>query len=271
MLLVGRRRSQRAETEQHQFGFGTDRYFYGFIVAVVLFTVGALFSVYEGVHRIAHPERVDSPVVAFAVLGVAIVLESFSLRTAIAASNPTRGQHGLGHFIRHAKAPELPTVLLEDMAALAGLVFALTGVALSAITHRGEWDGAGSLAIGCLLGVVAVILAIEMKSLLIGESASAEVERAIVTALEDGSEVQRIIHLRTLHLGPDALLVAAKIAIRGEATGGSIASGIDAAERRIRAAVPIAKTIYLEPDLYREAGADEDDPAVRAVLRDPDE
>jgi cation diffusion facilitator family transporter len=271
LLLVGRRRSQRAETEQHQFGFGTERYFYGFIVAVVLFTVGALFSVYEGVHRIAHPERVDSPVVAFAVLGVAIVLESFSLRTAIAASNPTRGQHGLGHFIRHAKAPELPTVLLEDMAALAGLVFALTGVALSAITHRGEWDGAGSLAIGCLLGVVAVILAIEMKSLLIGESASAEVERAIVTALEDGSEVQRIIHLRTLHLGPDALLVAAKIAIRGEATGGSIASGIDAAERRIRAAVPIAKTIYLEPDLYREAGADEDDPAVRAVLRDPDE
>ena len=244
LLLVGRRRSQRAETEQHQFGFGTERYFYGFIVAVVLFTVGALFSVYEGVHRIAHPERVDSPVVAFAVLGVAIVLESFSLRTAIAASNPTRGQHGLGHFIRHAKAPELPTVLLEDMAALAGLVFALTGVALSAITHRGEWDGAGSLAIGCLLGVVAVILAIEMKSLLIGESASAEVERAIVTALEDGSEVQRIIHLRTLHLGPDALLVAAKIAIRGEATGGSIASGIDAAERRIRAAVPIAKTIF---------------------------
>jgi divalent metal cation (Fe/Co/Zn/Cd) transporter len=206
--------------------------------------------------------------VAFAVLGVAIILESFSLRTAVVASNLTRGKHGLGHFIRHAKAPELPTVLLEDMAALAGLVFALAGVALSAITHRGQWDGAGSLAIGCLLGVVAVILAIEMKSLLIGESASAQVERAIVTALEDGPEVQRVIHLRTLHLGPDALLVAAKVAIRAEETGGSIASGIDAAERRIRAAVPIAKTIYLEPDLYREAGADEDDPAVRAVLRD---
>jgi cation diffusion facilitator family transporter len=270
LLLVGRSRSRRAETAQHQFGFGTERYFYGFIVAVVLFTVGALFSVYEGVHRIAHPEKVDSPVVAFAVLGIAIILESFSLRTAVRASNLTRGEHGLFYFIRHAKAPELPTVLLEDMAALAGLAFALAGVALSTITHRGEWDGAGSLAIGALLGVVAVILAIEMKSLLIGESASAEVAHAIVTALEDGPEVQQVIHLRTLHLGPDALLVAAKIAIRREETGGSIASRIDAAERRIRAAVPIAKTIYLEPDLYRPAGADQDDPAV-AVLRDPDE
>jgi cation diffusion facilitator family transporter len=269
LLLVGRSRSRRAETEQHQFGFGTERYFYGFIVAVVLFTVGALFSVYEGVHRIAHPEKVDSPVVAFAVLGVAIILESFSRGKAVRAAKQSPGPRGLAYFIRHAKAPELPTVLLEDMAALTGLVFALAGVALSAVTHRGEWDGAGSLAIGCLLGVVAVILAIEMKSLLIGESASAEVVRSIVTALEDGPEVQRVIHLRTLHLGPDALLVAAK-AIRREETGGSIAAGIDAAEHRIRAAVPIAKTIYLEPDLYRPAGADQDDPAV-AVLRDPDE
>jgi len=270
LLLVGRRRSRRAETEEHQFGFGTERYFYGFIVAVVLFTVGALFSVYEGLDRIAHPERVDSPAVAFAVLAVGIILESFSLRTAVVASRPARGPHGLGHFIRHAKAPELPTVLLEDMAALAGLAFALAGVALTAITHQGEWDGAGSLAIGCLLGVVAVILALEMKSLLLGESASAEVVHAIVTALEDGPEVLRVIHLRTVHLGPDALLVAAKVAIRGDETGDRIARGIDAAEARVRAAVPIAQVIYLEPDLYRPADADEADPAV-AVLRDPDE
>ena len=270
LLLVGRRRSRRAQTEQHQFGFGTERYFYGFIVAVVIFTVGALFSVYEGVHRIAHPAQVDSPVVAFAVLGVAIILESFSLRTAVAASNLTKGRHGLVYFIRHAKAPELPTVLLEDLAALAGLVFALAGVTLSAITHRGEWDGAGSLAIGCLLGVVAVILAVEMKSLLIGESASDEVVHAIVTALENGPELQRVIHLRTLHVGPEVLLVAAKVAIRRGETGGSIASGIDAAERRVRAAVPIAQIIYLEPDLYRPDDTDETDPAV-TVLRDPDE
>src|ERR1022692_3980 len=271
LLLVGRSRSRRAETAQHQFGFGPERYLYGFIVAVVLFTVGALFSVYEGVHRITHPETVESPAVAFAVLGIAMVLESFSLRTALAQSRQARGQRGLGHFIRHAKAPELPTVLLEDLAALTGLTVALAGVALSAITHQGEWDGAGSLAIGGLLGGVAVILAIEMKSLLIGESASEQIERAIVTALEDGPELQRVIHLRTVHLGPEALLVAAKVAIRGEETGLSIASGIDAAERRVRAAVPIAKMIYLEPDMYRAAQADVTDPAVRAVLRDPGE
>jgi cation diffusion facilitator family transporter len=271
LLLVGRRRSRRAETEEHQFGYGQERYFYGFVVAVVLFTVGALFSIYEGVHRISHPETVESPVVALAVLGVAIILEAFSLRTALVASNQARGDHGLGHFIRHAKAPELPTVLLEDLAALTGLVLALAGVALSAITHHPQWDGVGSLAIGCLLGVVAWILAIEMKSLLIGEAASTEVEHLIVTALEDGPELQRVIHLRTVHIGPDALLVAAKVGIRSEQTGASITRGIDAAERRVRAAVPIAQIIYLEPDLYRAAEADEADPAVRAVLRDPAE
>jgi cation diffusion facilitator family transporter len=267
LLLVGRRRSRRAETEQHQFGFGQERYFYGFVVAVVLFTVGAVFSVYEGVHRITHPEAVVSPAVAFAVLGIAIILESFSLRTALAASNKARAEHGLVYFIRHAKAPELPTVLLEDLAALVGLVFALAGVALSTITHHPEWDGVGSLAIGGLLGVVAVILATEMKSLLIGESAGAEVERAIVTALEAGPEVQRVIHLRTLHMGPESLLVAAKIAISGADSAALVAAGIDAAERRIRSAVPIAEMIYLEPDIYHPGKADVTDPAIRAVRR----
>jgi cation diffusion facilitator family transporter len=271
LLLVGRRRSKRAETEAHQFGFGTERYFYAFIVAVVLFTVGALFSIYEGWHRITHPEEVVSPLVAVAVLGVAIILESFSLRTALAASKQARGGLSLGHFIRHTKAPELPTVLLEDLAALAGLAFALAGVALSAITKQPVWDGLGSLAIGVLLAVVAIILAVKMKSLLIGEAASEEVEHAIVTALEAGPELQRVIHLRTVHLGPEALLVAAKVAIRRDEIGASIASGIDAAEHRVRAAVPIAQIIYLEPDLYRAAEADATDPAIRAVLRDPAE
>src|ERR1700729_1219609 len=232
LLLVGRRRSRRAETEEHQFGYGMERYFYAFIVAVVLFTVGALFSIYEGWHRITHPAEVVSPLVALAVLGVAIILESASLRTALAQSKEARGERGLSQFIRRAKAPELPTVLLEDLAALAGLAVALAGVTLSAITHQPGWDGLGSLAIGCLLGLVAVILAIKMKSLLIGESASEDVEHAIVAALEGGPELERVIHLRTVHLGPEALLVAAKIAIRGGATGAAIATGIDPAGRR---------------------------------------
>ena len=269
LLLVGRRRSRRAGTEQHPFGFGLESYFYAFVVAVVLFTVGALFSVYEGIHRISHPEQVSSPVVAFAVLAVAIVLESLSLRTALAASAPELRSRGLRRFIQQAKAPELPTVLLEDMAALIGLFVALVGVSMATITGNGRWDGAGSLAIGMVLGLVAVILAIEMKSLLIGEAATAATERAVVTALEDGPEIEQVIHLRTLHLGPDALLIAAKVAVRPQASGSAIARAIDTAEQRVRAAVPIAQVIYLEPDLYRAGDADTGDPAVRAAHREP--
>ena len=269
LLLLGRSRAQQAQTEEHPFGFGRERYFYAFVVAVVLFTVGALFSLYEGIHKILSPEPVRSPVVAFAVLGIAICLESFSLRTAVRETNLVRGRNGWTAFIRRAKAPELPAILLEDVAALAGLVFATAGVTLAVITGNGVWDGAGSLAIGVLLGCVAAVLAVEMKSLLIGESASAETERAIVTALEDGPEVQCVIHLRTLHMGPESLLVAAKIAISGADSAALVAAGIDAAERRVRRAVPIAEMIYLEPDIYRAARADATDPAIRAVRRRP--
>jgi cation diffusion facilitator family transporter len=269
LLLVGRHRSRRAGTEQHPFGFGLESYFYAFVVAVVLFTVGALFSVYEGIHRIAHPEKVTDPVVALAVLGVAIVLESLSLRTALIAAASELRSRGLRRFIQQAKAPELPTVLLEDMAALTGLVVALAGVTMATITGNGRWDGAGSLAIGVVLGLVAIVLAIEMKSLLIGEAATADTERAVVTALEESPELEQVIHLRTLHLGPDALLIAAKVAVRPQASGSAIAQAIDRAEQRVRAAVPIAQVIYLEPDLYRAGDADTGDPAVRAALREP--
>jgi cation diffusion facilitator family transporter len=267
LLLLGRSRAARAQTEEHPFGFGRERYFYAFIVAVVLFTGGAAFSVFEGIHKIAHPERVRSPAVALAVLAIAVVLESLSLRTAVRESRQVRGKYSWLAFIRRAKAPELPAVLLEDMAALAGLGFATVGVTLAVVTGNGVWDGAGSLAIGVLLAVVAVILAMETKSLLIGESASAEVERAIVAALEAGAEVERVIHLRTLHMGPESLLVAAKIAVRGSTRADAVAAGIDAAEKRVRGAVPIAEMIYLEPDLYESSRADVTDPAVRAVRR----
>jgi len=267
LLLVGRRRAQREQTEEHQFGFGAERYFYAFIVALVLFTVGSVFSLYEGAERIAHPEQVDDPVVAFAVLVIAMALEGFSLRTAIAESSTARGAASWLAFIRRAKAPELPIVLLEDTAALSGLVFALIGVALAVITGNGQWDGAGSIAIGVLLGGVAVILAVEMKSLLIGESAGRDIERDIVAAIEGGPEVDGVIHLRTLHVGPETLLVAAKIAVAGSDSALQIARGIDAAERRIRSAVPIAQLIFLEPDLYRAGQDDPADPAIQAARR----
>jgi cation diffusion facilitator family transporter len=268
LLLVGRERSNRPPSDEHPFGFGRERYFYGFIVSVMLFTVGAVFSVYDGIHKIVvSPEPVRSPLVAFIVLGLSAVLEAFSLRTAIREANKVRGSRSWSTFIRRTKAPELPVVLLEDLAALIGLVFAFTGVALSALTRDGRWDGAGSLAIGLLLATAAAILAVEMKSLLIGEAASADVQQMIIAALEDGPEVVRVIHMRTVHISPDAILVAAKIAVHESDSAAQIAAGIDAAERRIRAAVPIAGTIYLEPDIYRPAEADHTDPSIRAVLR----
>jgi cation diffusion facilitator family transporter len=267
LLLLGRKRARQAQTEEHPFGFGRERYFYAFVVAVVLFTVGALFSLYEGYHKITKPEPVHSPLIAFGVLAIAVCLEALSLRTAVHESNSVRGRHGWPAFIRRAKAPELPAILLEDVAALIGLFFAFAGVLLAAITGNGAWDGVGSLAIGVLLGCVAAVLAIEMKSLLIGESASNEVERAIVAALEAGPEVDCVIHLRTLHMGPESLLVAAKIAVRGTDSAATLAAGIDAAEARVRTAVPIAEMIYLEPDLYQASKADVTDPAIRAVRR----
>jgi cation diffusion facilitator family transporter len=267
LLIVGRGRSRRPRSELHPFGFGRERYFYGFVVSVMLFTVGGTFSAYSGLHKILNPEPVHAPVIAFVVLGLSAVLESFSLRTGIAEANEVRGDRSWASFIRRTKAPELPVVLLEDLAALIGLVFAFTGVALSALTGNGRWDGAGSVAIGILLATAAAILALETKSLLIGESASADMQRLIVNALEEGPGLSRVIHLRTVHIGPDSLLVAAKIAVRPDDTAGQIVAGIDAAEKRVRAAVPIATTIYLEPDIYNRSQADLSDPSVRAALR----
>jgi cation diffusion facilitator family transporter len=265
LLLVGRTRSRREETEEHPFGFGAERYVYAFVVAVVLFVVGAIFSLFEGISRIRHPEAVVSPAVAFAVLGVAIALEAASFRTAIKESGRSRGTASWRAFIRHAKAPELPAVLLEDFAALIGLGFALCAVILTTVTGDGLWDGVGSLAIGLLLGCVAVVLAVEMKSLLVGESARPAIQQAIVSAIESTDGIERVIHLRTLHVGPDSLLVAAKVAVPPGEVSEAISSAIDEAERRIRATVPIAGLIFLEPDVYQASKLDLTDPAVRSA------
>jgi cation diffusion facilitator family transporter len=252
LLLVGGARARRRATPRHPFGYGRERYVYAFIVSVVLFSVGGLFAVYEGIHKIQHAEAIESwhwvPVL---VLGIAIVLESFSFRTAITETNLVRGSASWTQFIRRARAPELPVVLLEDFAALIGLVLALIGVGLTLITGNGIFDGLGTLAIGILLVLVAAVLAVETKSLLIGESATADQVAAIEEALADGGPVERVIHLRTLHLGPEELLVAAKIAVPATASAAEVAATIDAAEDRVRAAVPIANLIYLEPDIDR--------------------
>jgi cation diffusion facilitator family transporter len=253
LLILGGVRSRRASTRQHQFGYGRERFFYAFVVAVVLFTVGALFSLYEGWHKISDPHDIDEPVWAFVVLGLGIVLEGFSFRTAIKESNRTRGRQSWVSYIRRARAPELPVVILEDLAALIGLVIALVCVAIAVITGNGVWDGVGSIAIGLLLAIVAVVLAVETKSMLIGESAVAEIEKKIREELDSVAEVDRVIHLRTLHIGPEDLLVAAKIAVTHDDTAAEVARGINAAEARIRQAVPAARHIYIEPDLDRSS------------------
>ncbi|MBB5870250.1 cation diffusion facilitator family transporter [Allocatelliglobosispora scoriae] len=256
LLLVGGRRAQRAATPRHPFGYGRERYIYAFIVSIVLFSVGGLFALYEAWHKFSHPEPiVNFKWVPIAVLLVAIALESYSFRTAIVESNAVRGKASWTDFIRRAKAPELPVVLLEDLGALVGLVFALFGVSMTLLTDDGRWDAAGTAMIGILLVAIAVILAIETKSLLLGESATPEHVAQIAEAITAGDEVERVIHMRTLHLGPEELLVAAKIAIHAGDSAAEIARGIDAAEARIRAAVPIARVIYLEPDLDRTPAA----------------
>jgi len=253
LLLVGGRRAKRAADDQHQFGYGRVRYVYAFVVSIVLFCLGGLFSIYEGWHKIHAPEELTSPSVAFDVLGIAIVLEGFSFRTAVCEANHSRGSASLYGFVRDVRQPELPVVLLEDAGALVGLVFALLGVTLAVVTGDARWDGVGALAIGSLLLVIAVFLALEMSSMLVGEGAIPEQTSAILAALESEPSVERVIHLRTLHTGPDELLVAAKIAVRHDDTAAGVAVAIDGAERRIRDAVPEARWIYLEPDLERES------------------
>jgi cation diffusion facilitator family transporter len=251
LLLVGRKQARREATEEHPFGYGRARYVYAFIVSIVLFSLGGVFALYEGWHKIAHPEALNRPLWAFGVLIVSLILEAVSLRTAVRESNLSRGGAPWSRFVRGAKAPELPVVLMEDTGALIGLVFALFGVTAAVATGDARWDGAGSLAIGGLLVLIAIFLAIEMNSLLIGESGTGEHVAAIRHALEAGKDVERIIHLKTLHLGPEELMVVAKIAVRHDETAASVAKAIDNAEARIRSAVPIARVIYLEPDIYR--------------------
>lgn len=260
LLLLGGRRAKREATQEHPFGYGRERYIYAFLVAIVLFSLGGLFALYEAFHKYeeVHAGQPNELLegglgwVPILVLSVAIVMESFSFRTAIKESNVVRGEQSWAQFIKRAKAPELPVILLEDFAALLGLVFALIGVGMSLITGNAYWDVVGTAAIGLLLVTVAVVLALETKSLLLGEGANQPAVERIRAALEAEPDIERIIHMKTLHLGPDELLVAAKVGVRRTSSAAEVAAAIDGAERRVREVEPVARVIYLEPDIYRE-------------------
>ncbi|GAA1058594.1 cation diffusion facilitator family transporter [Agromyces bracchium] len=250
LLFFGGRQAKREADREHPFGYGRERYVYAFVVSIILFSVGGVFSIYEGVEKIQHPHELEVPWLPILVLVIAIVLESFSLRTAVKESNLIRGKQTWVQFVRRAKAPELPVVLLEDVAALLGLVFALFGVGLTVITGNTIFDAIGTLMIGTLLIVVAIILGMETKSLLVGEGANESDVKKIEQAILAGPEAERIIHMKTLYLGPDELLVAAKLGFHGGETLAEVSTAINVIEQRIRHAVPAARVIYVEPDIY---------------------
>ena len=264
LLLLGGRQAARKPTAEHPFGFGRERYVYAFVVSIILFSVGGMFSIYEGIEKILNPHELEVPWLPILVLVIAMVLEGFSFRTAVKESNHVRGKQGWFEFIRRSKAPELPVVLLEDFAALTGLVLALAGVSLTIVTGNSVFDAIGTLLIGVLLLTVAIVLGIETKSLLVGEGASLEDAEKIRDAINADQDVEAIIHMKTLYLGPDELMVAAKIAFAGKTRLTEVAAAINAVEARIRASVPIARVIYLEPDVYVTPG--EGNPSTDAII-----
>ena len=247
LLLLGGRQSRREPTATHPFGYGRERYFWSFVVAVVLFSVGSAFAVYEGIEKVRHPHEIRSVGWALAILGTGIVLEAWSFRTAIVAASPERRGLSWRKFILQTRNPELPVILLEDAGALFGLIIAAASVGLSAATDQPRWDGVGTILIGLLLGVIAAVLAREMKSLLIGESADDGDRKAILAAIGETPGVSSVVHLRTQHLGPDEILVGARVAFDPGLDVAAVAAVVDDVEERVRAVVPAAHPIYVEP------------------------
>lgn len=251
LLFLGGARARKTATPEHPFGYGRERYFWSFVVALVLFTIGGLFALFEGIEKLRHPHEIESATVAFVILTIAIIVEAFSFRTAIIESRHVKGKESWWQFIRRSKSPELPVVLLEDLGAMVGLIFAVVGLGLAEITGSPRWDAVGSIAIGILLVIIAIILVIEMKGLLIGEAATPATIASITQTMESTDRVKGVIHLRTQHIGPDELLVGAKLAFDSSLDVAGLATAINEVEHRVRQAVPTARVIYIEPDIAR--------------------
>jgi cation diffusion facilitator family transporter len=272
LLLLGQKRSRRAPTADHPFGYGRERYFWAFVVALILFSLGGMFAIYEGVTKIREPHELESPSIAIGILLVAIVLESASFRTAIVESRRAK-ENGMSWwgFIRRSKQPELPVVLLEDLGALVGLFLALAAVSATVVTDDPLWDAIGTLSIGVLLVVIAIILAIEMKGLLIGEAASLTDQQRIAAAIEIEPSVTRLIHMRTEHIGPDELLVGAKVELVHGLSVDEAVEAVNRIENSVRRAVPKARIMYLEPDILRTSLPSDEAAPVAGAIRTADE
>lgn len=270
LLLLGGRLAKRDPDEEFQFGYARERYFWSFVVAMVLFSLGSLFALYEGYEKIRHPEELQNIGWAFGILGLGLVFEGYAFRTAVLASRARKGDRTWWQFIRTSRVPELTVVLLEDLGALIGLVIAMTAIGIATITDQPIWDGIGTVTIGVLLGVIAILLAIEMKGLIIGESARPGEYERIRAAMLGSPHVVDVIHLRTQHFGPEELLVGAKIAFDSDLTIEQLAGAINGVEEQVRAAVPIARPMYIEPDIVRSAAAPVEGAAPTGVDDHPD-
>ena len=254
LLMLGGKRAERKADAEHPFGYGRERYFWAFVVSLVLFSMGGLFALYEGFSKLRHPHEVENLPVAIVILLFSVALESFSLRTAYKEASKHKAKDiSWWGYIRGSKAPELPVVLLEDVGAEIGLLMALSGVLLAHYTGEPRWDALGSIGIGLLLVVIAAVLAVEMKGLLLGESASDDNIAALNAAITGSPSVRGVIHMRTEHLAPDELLVAAKVEFDPELTMAELALAIDGVEVAMRRAVPIARLAFIEPDVLRRS------------------
>lgn len=249
LLMVGKRVALRRPDALHQFGYGRSRYFYSFVVALLVFVLGAVAAMYEGYRKLTHPEPLTDAGVAIAILVVAAVMEGFSLRTVLTESKRLKGSDGWWQFIRNSRTPEPPVVLLEDSAALVGLAMAFAGVTLTAVTRNPVWDAVGTLGIGALLAAIAIVLIVETHSLLIGEGATTNQCKMIRSALQRSEYVNSVVDLRTEYLGPDQMVVAAKVVFGPQQDFATAADVIRKAEARVRETVPAVRVVYIQPEV----------------------
>ena len=248
LLLLGLKRARRPVSDEHPLGYGKAIYFWSFLVALLLFSMGGMFSVYEGVHKLLHPEMPRSPWVAVLVLVVAIALEFGSLRAALAEVRRVQGRRNLLGWFRTSRQSELLVVVGEDIAALIGLVLALAAVLATMLTGNPLFDALGTIAIGVVLILVAVAVGIEVKSLLIGESAEPETVAAIRNFLAARPEVAEVYRLITLQLGLE-LMVAVKARMQERSDAARLIESVNRVEAALRSAFPEVRWIFFEPDV----------------------
>jgi len=251
LLFVGIKKAAKKADELHPFGFSGEAYFWSFIVAIILFTSGAIFSIYEGIHKLRHPAPVNHLQYALLVLVVAIIAEFFSLRIAFKKINVERGNTGLITYLRRSKKAELIVVFLEDSAALIGLAIALAALLAEHFTGIYFFDGLASVLIGVLLACTALFMGNETKSLLLGESADPALLRKIRLLLLREDSITRVIHIRSLHLGAEDILLAIKAEFSERLNVEQICNLINSLENEIRAQFPEVNKIFFEPDIFR--------------------